>query len=149
MRIGTLAPRWLDLRELMADIPNATPSTVAKFLDVTERSVWRWLADNSAPRAALLALWYQTKQGQYEVAVHVGNEAMWNAGMARAQTERADAATARLARVLAISDTGAANDPFNDGPSSPPPSSLPNGLVVQPGITYRGGGRARNRHGVG
>lgn len=146
----TYAPRGLHgamLRELLAQL-GATPAQVAKHLHVTERSVWRWLADDSAPYAALAALWFETDQGRRTVALDVGNELVIQRGLADAQGRRAESADARLARLVAISDTGAMNDPFYDGPHSPPPS-LPNGLVVQSGVADRGRGSGRQRHGVG
>jgi len=117
------APKGLNgscLRDLMADL-HATQDEVCKYLDVGERTFRRWLADENAPRAALLALWHLTPAGLHSAAVDVGNEAMHAQGLARARGEALAVESARLARVLAISDTGAANDPLVDGPHSPPP----------------------------
>lgn len=77
------APKYLELRDVMADM-GATPASVAKYLQVTERSVWRWLADGSAPRAALLALWHVTPEGQQVIGVHHGNGVMYDRGRVRA-----------------------------------------------------------------
>lgn len=125
MRIRTLAPRGLALRDILADIPGATPVDVARFLDVSERTVWRWLSDDCAPRAALLALWFVTQQGQYEVSVHVGNEARLLHGMVRTAKDSAQAAQSRLVKALALADCGSANAPFYDGPPGGGPGGFP------------------------
>lgn len=85
------APKWIDLAETMADI-GIKPPEVAKYLGVTERSVWRWLADGSAPRAVLLALWHITPAGAQAVAVDHANGAMYERGYVRSM----EATTARL-----------------------------------------------------
>lgn len=115
----TYAPKGLhgsDLRGLLGDLV-ASPAQVAKFLRVTERSVWRWLSDGSAPYAVLAALWHETSRGREVTACDVGNElVLTRAGKQIAQQGEA-LAVVRLARVLAISDSGAANDPLIGGPS--------------------------------
>ena len=112
----THAPKSLsgaDLRGLLTDL-HATPAQVAKFLKVTERSVWRWLSDESAPYAVLAALWHETPNGRYVTALDVGNELAIVRGLAAAHGAAVERESARLARLLQISDTGAANDPLAD-----------------------------------
>lgn len=114
----TYAPKGLqgsDLHDLMAELL-ATPAQVAKYLHVTERSVFRWLADENAPFAVLSALWHETPRGREQAAIDVGNEVVIQRGLARANEAAWQAETGRLARLLAICDTGAANDPFLSGP---------------------------------
>lgn len=114
----TYAPKGLrgaDLRSLLTDLV-ATPAQVAKFLDVTERSVWRWLADDSAPRAALYALWHETPHGRHVTALDVGNELVIVRGLAQGFEQQTTKQAAQLCRVLAISTTGAANDALVSGP---------------------------------
>lgn len=114
----TFAPQALrgeDLRGLLDDL-HASPLQISKFLKVTERSVWRWLADGSAPFAVLAVLWHETPRGREVVACDVGNELVIQRTLARSGLAALDVETRRLARVLAISDTGAANDPLMSGP---------------------------------
>lgn len=116
----TYAPKDLrgeDLRGLLDDL-HVSPLQVAKFLKVTERSVWRWLADGSAPFAALAALWHETPRGREVSACDVGNELVIQRVLARSGKDALALETRRLSRVLAISDTGAANDPLMSGPAS-------------------------------
>lgn len=114
----TYAPKGLhggDLRGLLDDLVT-TPLEVSKFLRVTERSVWRWLADGSAPFAVLAALWHETSTGRQTSALDVGNELVIQRGLSRGLEAQTVAAHAALVRLLATCDTGAANDPFVSGP---------------------------------
>lgn len=116
----TYAPKSLrgsDLRDLLDQLV-ATPAQVAKFLDVTERSVFRWLSDGTAPRAVLFALWHETPHGREVSALDVGNELAITRRVARGAQEAQAVQVQQLARLLAISDTGAANDPLLVGPFS-------------------------------
>lgn len=110
----TYAPRSLRgsmLADLIGEM-HGTVEEVAKYLEVAERTVRRWLADGTAPRAVLAALWHETPTGRYESALDVGNELAIVRGLARNHEDAARAQAAQLARVLAIADTGAANDPI-------------------------------------
>jgi hypothetical protein len=120
----TYAPKGLagdDLRAMLDEL-HVNPAQVAKFLRVTERSVWRWLADGSAPYAALAALWHETPTGRHQTALDVGNELGIVRGLAAANGDALARESARLARLVAICDTGAMNDPLYTGPSAPPPA---------------------------
>mgnify|MGYP000193316115 CR=1 FL=1 len=121
----TYAPKGLhgaQLRDLMADL-HASPVDLAKYLHVTERSVWRWLADGSAPFAVLACLWHESPSGREASHLDVGNALVIERGLARSLGDAMAQESARLARVLAISHTGAANEPLLDGPlqSGPAP----------------------------
>jgi hypothetical protein len=89
---------------------------VSKFLRVTERSVWRWLSDDSAPFAVLAALWHETPQGREASHLDVGNALVIERGLARSRGDALAAADGLLARVVAIADFGCANDPLYVGP---------------------------------
>ncbi|TAH10509.1 MAG: hypothetical protein EAZ11_12250 [Curvibacter sp.] len=118
--LKTYAPKGLhgaDLRGLLDDL-QATPADAAKFLQVTERSVWRWLADGSAPFAALATLWHESPRGRETAAVDVGNALVAHRGLARAHQDAHARETQRLARLVQIGDFGAANDPLIEGPFS-------------------------------
>lgn len=114
----TFVPRSLrgtDLRGLLLDLA-MTPAEAAKFLQVTERSVFRWLAEDSAPFAVLGVLWHESAPGRHSVALDLGNELNIQRGLAGALEDKAARIERQLARVLATSDTGAANDPLLNGP---------------------------------
>ena len=117
----TYAPKGLHgamLRDLLADL-HATPAQAAKYLQVTERSIFRWLSDGSAPYAVLAALWHETPRGREAGALDVGNELVIVRGLARSTGAALAAESARLVRLLSISDTGASNDPLINGPGLP------------------------------
>lgn len=114
----TYAPKGLhgaQLRGLLSDM-GATPAQAAKYLQVSERTVWRWLSDESAPFAVLAALWHETPEGRHVTALDVGNEVQIYAGLARSAEDLCNTKTAQLTRLVAISDTGAANDALLVGP---------------------------------
>jgi len=124
----TYAPKGLHgamLRELLADLC-ATPAQAAQFLHVTERSIFRWLSDESAPYAVLAALWHETPAGRYVTALDVGNENAILRGLAQAHQSAHGKESQRIARLVAIGDFGCANDPLMDGP---PPGHGPNGFA--------------------
>lgn len=102
--------RGADLRGLLDELV-ATPAQVAKFLDVTERSVWRWLADGTAPRSVLYALWHETGAGREASMLDAGNLLNLTRSTVQIQAGHLALGDQQLRRLLAISDTGAANDP--------------------------------------
>lgn len=133
--------RGADLRALIAQL-GATPAQIAKFLRVTERSVFRWLAEDSAPFAVLAALWHETPAGLHATALDVGNEVAIYAGLANSLEDKVARRERQLRRLLASSDSGAANDPLIDLPAPLPlrhqPVDAVMGLV---GPLYGHGGR--------
>ena len=123
----TYAPKGLHgamLRDLLAELA-CTPAQAAKFLRVTERSVFRWLADDSAPFAVLAAIWHETPEGRHVTACDVGNELAIHAGLARSNAQALTKETARLAYVVRLGDFGCANDPLFSGPFVPEFESNP------------------------
>lgn len=130
----TYAPKGLHgamLRGLLEEL-QATPLQAANYLKVTERSVWRWLADDSAPFPVLACLWHETPRGREVGALDVGNELVIQRGLSQATGAALALESARLARLVAISDTGAANDPFLTGPSGPGGFRARPALVARP-----------------
>lgn len=116
--VKTFAPpglRGCDLPDLMAQLC-ASPQDVAKFLGINDRTVFRYLADESCPWPSLALLWHETPGGRYACALDVANELAiirgYNAGLLHqvAQLE------ARLSRVLGLVDAGCANDVLMTAP---------------------------------
>lgn len=121
------APRGLHpgmLRELLDDM-GTTPAEIAKFLKVTERSVWRWLAEGSAPMAVIIALWHESPRGHYNQETDVGNHNNILRGLAQAHQDAHAKESARLVRVLSIGEFGSANDPLFTGPLPVLSSAMP------------------------
>lgn len=108
----TYAPKWLhgsQLRDLMAELCADVPA-VAKYLDVSDRTVWRWLELDNAPRAALCALWHETPQGRETSALDTGNALMYSRAQVQNLTAENDKLRRELAHVLMMIDPGCAND---------------------------------------
>jgi transcriptional regulator with XRE-family HTH domain len=114
----TFAPKDLHGAQLRLLMESAGLSALetSKFLKVTERSIWRWLADDSAPFAVLATLWHESHFGRETVHRHVTQGMAIERGLSNALRRLVDEEKARMGRLLAISDTGAANDPLLDGP---------------------------------
>lgn len=55
-------------------IHEITIKRAAKILDVTERSIWRWLAEEKVPKAAVLALFWESHYGQSLIETDQRNE---------------------------------------------------------------------------
>jgi monomeric isocitrate dehydrogenase len=106
------------LRELMAECGNAKPHELAKALDVDERTVYRWLATDRAPRAALLSIFWVTKWGMSLADAETFNLAQLHMGMTEALKLELNRARAEIAalqeqmgRIGRLGDFGSANDP--------------------------------------
>lgn len=99
------------LSTMLDDIGRPSPRELARVLDVTERTVRRWLKEDDAPKPVLLAIFWLTSWGQQTVDAETYNLMRLHAGMASALRSEVDALRARLASVGRIADFGAANDP--------------------------------------
>jgi hypothetical protein len=122
------APRHLPALSLMLDdIGNPKPAALAKTLGVAERTVFRWLADDDAPRAVLLALYWLTTWGRGAVDAQATNDARQYAQLADAYRSENERLRAELARVLAAGDFGTANAPtmVNVDKYRPAPGAAP------------------------
>jgi hypothetical protein len=59
-------------REFVHELGGA--KSVAKYLEVTERTVLRWLSEGNVPRAAVLALYWETQYGRAQIFTDQVNE---------------------------------------------------------------------------
>lgn len=107
-----LLPRRVPALSLMLeDIGHPSARLVARALGVHPRTVERWVEQDRAPRAALLALFYATQWGRSDVNCQAENDAKLYFGYAAALRTELDAANAQLARLGQIGEFGSANDP--------------------------------------
>lgn len=118
------------LRGMMEGM-GATVDDLAKVFQVNERTVRRWLANDDAPRAVLMALWHETHEGRHNHAVEMGNQLMWASGLARGLELELSKAQAQMGRLMAIGDFGSANDPVLSS-KIPPPGGGPRGFMPGP-----------------
>lgn len=104
------------LRELLEDCGSPTAVAVARALDVTPRTVFRWIEAGDAPRAARLALFWITPYGWSAHESEARRRlADWRA-LADARRLELDALQARFDRFARLADFGSANSPgWRDG----------------------------------
>src|SRR6218665_685316 len=95
---------------MLDDLGQPSAPALAKALGVTERTVRRWLAADEAPRTVLLSIFWVTRWGRSAVDAEATNDARAAWGYLGAVKDENAALRAELARVLALADTGAAND---------------------------------------
>lgn len=89
------------------------PKIVALFLDVTERTVWRWLAEDSVPKMAVLSLYWETKYGRSVIDTDHNFELSLLYGRIRI-LENQFAKASRIIAALNLLNCGTANQPFID-----------------------------------
>lgn len=81
-----LIPAWLpEFDDLVVDIGRPHPSSIAKSLGVTERTVYRWLSDpQSAPRPAIISLFWLSRWGLSRLDAELFNRSQVYWGHAQA-----------------------------------------------------------------
>jgi predicted DNA-binding transcriptional regulator AlpA len=112
-------PKFLPtLKEMMQDCFNVTPQELAKALGVTERTVWRWLKNDSAPKAVLLSLFWLTRWGMSQTNAEVHNLASLHMSMSSAlrselgkAQQEIKALQSQIEHLGRLGDFGSANDP--------------------------------------
>jgi uncharacterized protein YjcR len=84
----TVAPRSLPaLQTMLDDLGGRNVEQLAKHLGVSTRTVKRWRARGGAPRAVMLALFWETTWGRSVVNCQAENAARAFAGYARCLSE--------------------------------------------------------------
>ena len=68
-------PQQLPPFSLMVDDCGQSVRTIARYLGVTDRTVKRWLDQDAAPRAAMLALFFCTRWGRSWINCDAENHA--------------------------------------------------------------------------
>lgn len=98
---------------MLADLP-ATPAQVARHLAITPRTMQRYMATDQAPRAVMLALFWETRWGRSVADTEAANWAALHYRRATA-LERVNVKLKRqvllLEKELAEAAHGAANGP--------------------------------------
>jgi hypothetical protein len=78
-----LIPRHTPPLSVLMDDLRLTPASMARVLQVSERSVYRWMSKDHAPRAVMLSLFFVSRWGVGLVACESENAARMWAGFAR------------------------------------------------------------------
>lgn len=120
-------PRDLpSLALILDDLGRPAPAAWGRAIGVSERTAWRWQAAGTAPRAAMLALYWLTGWGWSAIE----SEARYAVDLLRQYRRATDAEIASLraeiGRLQALGDFGCANDPAALAwPASPAPAMPP------------------------
>lgn len=115
-RIPKNFPTWADM---VSAVGNPAPRELAKWLGVTERTVWNYQRAGQAPRAVMLALFWLTPWGCSAVDTDRENELRGLHGLTKSLQRENAALRVRIARLEATGDFGAANEPVH-APELPP-----------------------------
>eukprot|EP01041_Mallomonas_annulata_P032567 gene32567-55063_t len=86
------------------------PRSVSKYLQVTERTVWRWLSEGNVPRAAVLALYWETQYGRSQIYTEQVNEIRMLCGRVRLLQDQFARARDIVAGLRKL-HSGGANEP--------------------------------------
>lgn len=100
------------LSYLLDDLFTRDPKKVAKHLGVTVRTLERWKAADDAPRAVLLALFYESRWGYSLVATTAHNGEMFARQEADSLKRTNAALRVRIARLEALGNFDSANEPI-------------------------------------
>lgn len=98
------------LPELLNALGGPPDREVARVFGVTVTTIRRW-KKHGAPRPVLFSLHWLTPAGQHDLHVDLVNELRLHAGMSRALRDEVAELRRTVARLCAIGDFGAANDP--------------------------------------
>lgn len=90
-------PVWATILD---DLGRPPADRIAKALGVGRTTVFRWTADDSAPRVACLALFWLTRWGRSQINAQATRDAVTAVSLVRALSEERD----RLARQLEVAD---------------------------------------------
>lgn len=96
---------------LLSDLGDPSQRAIARALGVCPRTVARWIAQDQAPRCAMLALFWVSRWGRDQIAGHAIEGARLAHAMNAALTAENHQLRRELARVLVVGDFGSANDP--------------------------------------
>lgn len=102
----SLPPFDLMLADLGARVPE-----VARFLDVSQRSVYTWKAAQQAPRPAALALFWESRWGTSLADAMAFNDAQVFRCLVGSLERENAMPHARIARLEALGEFGSANAP--------------------------------------
>ncbi|MFA7669216.1 MAG: hypothetical protein WCX93_07715 [Burkholderiaceae bacterium] len=106
------SPRQLPpLSILLRDIP-ATPTQVAKHLGISRRTLQRYSAAEQAPRAVMLALFWETRWGISVANTQTQNDAARYYSWAMALERENRQLRAKIERLQDMADFGSANRPL-------------------------------------
>lgn len=108
---------------LLDSLP-ASRKDVARYLGVSMRTLQRWEAAGAAPRVAMLALFWESKWGIDWFDCNQINTERALRGYVDSLQREAATLIARIARLEALGDFGAANSPLAVAPTAARPGQV-------------------------
>jgi len=100
------------LSEMLLDLGRPSPREVSRYLGVTERTVFRWMADDVAPQPAMLAVFWLSSYGQSVIDCELVNEIRVTKCLSNSLGQEVRNLSARVAWLEANGEFGASNAPF-------------------------------------
>lgn len=108
-----LAPRSIPaLSQVLPDLGNPSPREIAAYLGVTERTVYGWKATDAPPRAALLALFWESSYGLSAINAELHNAAQVYKSLSDSLNLEAQNLRMRIARLERLGTFDSANAPY-------------------------------------
>lgn len=108
-----LAPRALPaLSQILPDLGQPSPREIARFLDVSERTVYGWKASDNAPRAALLALFWESSYGLSALDCELHNSVQVYKSLSESLNHEAQKLRTRIAWLEKNGRFDCSNQPF-------------------------------------
>ena len=99
------------LSYMLDDLLTSELAQIAKHVGVSVRTLQRWRDMDQAPRAVMLALFWETRWGASTIDTELFNTAQVHRSHAQALERESIALRARISRLETIGDFGAANGP--------------------------------------
>lgn len=100
-------PAW---HAMLEDLSRPPARRVARVLGIGVRTVRRYNATGRAPRSCLLALFWLTRWGRSAVNAQATNDAILAVGYVQALKREILQLEAEVSRLVALGNSGAAND---------------------------------------
>jgi hypothetical protein len=106
------APRSLPPLSVLLDALPGKPADCAKYLEVSPRTLRRWMAADYAPRPYMLALYWESNYGLAHIDADLFNLAQQHAAMAKSLEREVKRLQAVIDRLEKDHDWGSANAPI-------------------------------------
>lgn len=99
------------LSVMLDDLSNPPPAVLARCFGVTERTVRRWVREDTAPRPVLFAVFWLTSWGRLTVHLEAENAARFHAVLNGCLKRENDTLRARIGRLERLGRFGSGNMP--------------------------------------
>lgn len=108
-----LAPRHIPaLSQVLPDLGNPSAREIANYLGITERTVYGWKAADTAPRAVLLALFWESSYGRSALDAELFNSAALYRNLSESLNHEAQKLRTRIAWLEKNGRFDCSNQPF-------------------------------------